>query len=284
MRRTAALAVACVLALGSVAAQPGRASAASLNWIYNPATGHVYAQVDGVTWADAEAYAVKVGGHLVTIENQAEQDWLTATFPQPWLWIGLNDRAREGVWVWASGKHVAYSDWEPNEPDNWKGYDPFGEDAAVLNGASPGWDSISERWLGSGIIEVPGRPRTFAGNNLPTGTHDGSTNEIAYSDACYANGWAWDPDSPRRDVTVRILATRTDIFTVPIEVWRGPANEFREDLQAAGIGDGTASFWVDLRGLIEWTLPYEIRVQAQDLQTGEWVTIDGSPRYITCYQ
>ena len=284
MRRTAVVAAAFVIAFATLAAMPGRAAALDPSaWVYNPLTRHFYAQIDGVTWADAEALGVRVGGHLVTIEDQAEQDWLSTTFPQPWLWIGLNDRAREGVWVWSSNKRVTYTDWEPNEPDDWKVYDPFGEDAAVLNGASPGWDSISERWLGSGIIEVPGKPIDLSRNALPWGTHDGSVDEIAAGDACYANGWAWDPDSPKKDVTVRILATRQDIpITVPMEAWRGPASEFREDLAEAGIGNGTAAFWVDLRGLIAWGLPYEILVQGQDLQTGEWVTLDGSPRYIFC--
>ncbi len=253
-------------------------------WVYNPVTHHYYAQVDGVTWADAEALGVKLGGHLVTVNDQAEQEWLVATFPQDWLWIGLNDRGREGRWEWSSGARLSYVNWGPGEPDDWKGYDPLGEDAATLT--YPGvaaWADISGRWFGSGIIEVPGKPRSLARNTLPTGSHDGTLDETAVGDGCYANGWAFDPDSPSRHVTVRVLAARLDLTMVPVNVWQGVASEFREDLLAAGIGDGTYAFWVDLRPLIAYGVPYEIRVQGRDLQTGEWQNLDYSPRTLTCW-
>lgn len=284
MPRIGVVFVALILAFATVGSVPASASAADVGpWIYNPATHHTYAQVGGVTWADAEAYGVRVGGHLVTVDNEEEQLWLTETFPDGWQWIGLNDRAREGVWVWSSGKRVTYTAWQENEPDDWKGFDPLGEDAAVLNSDSPGWITISERWLGIGIVEVPGKPKDLSWNQPVQGFHDGTTLEVAPGDECYAAGWAWDPDSQRRDVTVRILATRQDITIVPKEIWRGPASDIRDDLPPYGI-DLTAGFGVDLRGLIEWGLPYEIRTQGQDFQTGEWLNLEETPRLITCVQ
>jgi hypothetical protein len=284
MRRIGALAVAFALAFGVMATTPGSASAIdSSGWTYNSVTKHSYAQINGVTWADAEAYAVRVGGHLVTIEDQTEQDWLATTFPQPELWIGLNDRAREGQWTWSSGKRVTYTNWLDGQPDDWMGFDPLGEDAAVL--VDGRWDDISGRWLGSGIIEVNAKPIDVSRNLLPWGTHDGFDAEQAAGYQCYANGWAFDPDNTHRDATVRILAMRTDITMVPAEIWRGPADQYRPDVpEVLGIGDETTGFWVDLRPYLAWGLPYEIRVQAQDLQTGEWWTLDNSPRPITCTQ
>jgi hypothetical protein len=141
---------------------------------------------------------------------------------------------------------------------------------------------MSDRWLGVGIIEVPGKPKDVTTNQTPWGSHDGFDQEWAVADECYAAGWAWDPDSQRRDVTVRILAQRTDIdVIVPIEIWRGAADQIRDDLPQYGI-DLTAGFGVDLRGLIEWYIPYRIYTQARDLQTGEWVNLDGTPRNLTC--
>jgi len=75
-------------------------------------------------------------------------------------------------------------------------------------------------------------------------------------------------------VTVRILVDGKD-------VWQGPARDFRADLREAGIGDGTASFWVDLRGLTSRGVPHEIRVQARDLQTNAWVDLSQTPRTLT---
>lgn len=147
----------------------------------------------------------------------------------------------------------------------------------------PGWVSISGRWLVRGIVEVPGKPKSFDSNTPADGFHEGTTSDPAYADDCFAVGWAYDADSPKRDVTVRILAQRMDMTQVPIEVWRGPAGDFREDLILAGIGDGTSAFTVDLRPLIAYGIPYEIRVQGRDVQTDEWFTLLESPRQLTCF-
>jgi hypothetical protein len=42
----------------------------------NPNNHHTYLLLDKATWKDSEAEAVALGGHLVTIRNQAEQDWI----------------------------------------------------------------------------------------------------------------------------------------------------------------------------------------------------------------
>jgi len=112
-------------------------------------------------------------------------------------------------------------------------------------------------------------------NSVPIGTHDGAIDQIAAHGTCYANGWAADPDDLETDLTVRILADGEIVAAVV-------AGDFRQDLLDAGIGDGTASFWVDLGPLISADVPHEIRVQARDLQTGTWSDVDSTPRSITC--
>jgi hypothetical protein len=77
------------------------------------------------TWTSAEAEAVSKGGHLVAINNAAEQNFLVSTFLtgggalKP-FWIGLTDRAKEGVFVWTNGTQLTYTNWnasthEPND-------------------------------------------------------------------------------------------------------------------------------------------------------------------------
>jgi hypothetical protein len=73
----------------------------------NPANGHVYYLLDTASWTDSEAEALTLGGHLVTINNAAENDWVFDTFVPllptdvfATLWIGLNDAAQEGTFVW----------------------------------------------------------------------------------------------------------------------------------------------------------------------------------------
>jgi len=112
-------------------------------------------------------------------------------------------------------------------------------------------------------------------NQTPIGSHDGALDEIAYDVGCYANGWAVDPDDPDTDVTVRILSDGVEIATVL-------ASAFRQDLLDAGISDGTAAFWVDLTSSVSPGISHSILTQARDLQTGQWVDLDFTPRTLTC--
>ena len=103
----------------------------------------------------------------MTINDQAEQDWLATNFSQGILWIGFNDRATEGTWVWTSGQSPAYTNWYPGEPDNYTGYDPDGQNVAVINFfGDHRWDDLNENWFAgqpssqAGIIEVPRLPQS----------------------------------------------------------------------------------------------------------------------------
>ncbi|MFY9345976.1 MAG: lectin-like protein [Planctomycetota bacterium] len=91
-------------------------------WVTCPLNGHAYAVMPATTWAQAELFAVSVGGHLATVRNAAEHTWLAQTFgagsPQDTrMWIGFTDELVEGTWVWSSGEAVTYTNWGLWEPD-----------------------------------------------------------------------------------------------------------------------------------------------------------------------
>ena len=71
--------------------------------------------VDGPTWEEAEANAQELGGHLVTINDAEENQWLVDNFPNdPFFytyWIGLNDEKQEGIYEWSSGQSSDYVNW-----------------------------------------------------------------------------------------------------------------------------------------------------------------------------
>ncbi|MBD2667439.1 polymorphic membrane protein [Richelia sinica FACHB-800] len=129
---------------------------------YYEYNGSLYALTTDIgTWQEAQAEALSLGGNLVTINSQAEQDWLVSTFGgTEQFWIGLTDAAIEGQFIWASGETSTYTNWLPGQPDNGG---PTGEDYAVMNFNSRGkWNDYPSNASFSfrGIIEIK--------QNLPT--------------------------------------------------------------------------------------------------------------------
>jgi hypothetical protein len=170
-------------------------TAQAITLIANPANGHLYGLTDdsyrGIdkggsigddpTVLDAEALAVSLGGHLVTINDAAEQAWLLETFGSiasdnssnlaENFWIGLNDLEEEGTFRWFSGEPVDYINWASTEPANDRG-----EDVVLLdhpaNGTLGEWNDVGSLMLGQGsevyraIVEIgasPPRPTIRAG-------------------------------------------------------------------------------------------------------------------------
>lgn len=91
--------------------------------IVNPANNHSYYLLAQSSWQDAETEAVSLSGHLATINDAAEQSWVFNTFgyfggTDHSLWIGLNDAAVEGNFVWTSGEPLTYTNWISGQPDN----------------------------------------------------------------------------------------------------------------------------------------------------------------------
>ena len=130
--------------------------AQGLQWFVNPANDHNYALLNNVSWQQAEDIAVSMGGNLVTIRSQAENDWLNSTFSPlagTAMWIGLNDATEEGTYVWSSGEPVSFTNWDAGQPS-----DPTGSNDFVIMFPSIGfWDDLTERTRPA-IIEVFDRP------------------------------------------------------------------------------------------------------------------------------
>lgn len=89
--------------------------------------GHLYSLTPaGLSWLNAENSAKSLGGHLVTINDQAEQTWLNSQFSFPdQFWIGafqdLGDPSYSepaGGWKWINGESLAFTNWAGGEPNN----------------------------------------------------------------------------------------------------------------------------------------------------------------------
>jgi hypothetical protein len=98
----------------------------SVSW-----NGSNYMLLEINTWQGSETEAQGLGGHLVTVNSQLEHDFLwglwgfggSSANTANELWIGINDLAVEGTFVWSSGEVVSYTNWGPGEPNNLGGED-----------------------------------------------------------------------------------------------------------------------------------------------------------------
>ena len=146
-----------------------------INTAVNPANGHSYHLVSdspdglgrfaGVTWSQAENYAqTQFNSHLATINDSAENDWITQTFTDHTdngfvdlrigIFVGFTDTAQEGVWNWISGETPGFTNWISGEPDGAYPVDGTADYALVRPwglGDSSDWG----KWFDAHDVESP---------------------------------------------------------------------------------------------------------------------------------
>ncbi len=153
----------------------------------------LYTVVDGPSWEQAEANAQKLGGHLVTINDASENNFLYSAFngkiPTA-AWIGATDRANEGQWKTVSGENLPYSAWGPGEPNN-NYYVYPDEDFAAITFDLPGRPDMNGRWNDLPMVVPP----SSVINTVWTPTSSGiaETPIVTRGDSAYAivQGGTW---------------------------------------------------------------------------------------------
>ena len=111
--------------------------------------GRRYMVTDPLTWSQAQALARAWGGHLVTLNDAAEQQWVDDTFDQFGdFWIGFQDANTEGTWEWVSGQPVTYTNWASGEPNT------ASFDYAYMDDANGQWRDASETTTYRAVIEM----------------------------------------------------------------------------------------------------------------------------------
>ena len=170
------------------------------------------------SWADAQACAVSIGGHLAIINDQTEQDSLFANLNRAgiitnntvapdgggaaYVWLAGNDTLTEGDWVWdnpggtnaqfwqgaRTGSAVGglYNNWG-NEPDNFQNQDGLG--LALTSwpfGVAGEWNDVDTGNTLYYLVEfsvLSGLQENVTGNKAFEVYPNPATNQLNFSDA-----------------------------------------------------------------------------------------------------
>ena len=145
-----------------------------------------YCSIQDDTWEHAQLVCQNYGGYLATISN-AEENWFLSNFLNVnSAYIGLNDAANEGNFVWDSGEQLSYQNWYPGQPNDYLNDQDYVE--LLKNGQ---WnDQYGHKKL-EFIMEIPcvdvyqsGGPNV--NSNLNPGTY---TISYEAQDACGNTDW-----------------------------------------------------------------------------------------------
>ena len=150
--------------------------------ILNSATGSRYIRVNwnGATWTQMRDYARSLGGDLATIDNATENTYVATSILSAGdkAFIGLNDVASEGAFVWSSGGTSTYRNFSANDGGN-----SASNDFALLAvGSGNTWDVRGATFAPNAVIEFTG-PIRFPG--------EAATLSAAMSLAASPGGGGW---------------------------------------------------------------------------------------------
>ena len=89
--------------------------------IIDPVTTHQYYLLGSMSWAEANAAAIVMGGTLVAVNSVAENDFVrTSVLRAGGIdrlgWLGLSDAASAGAFTWTSGEPLIFTAWAASQP------------------------------------------------------------------------------------------------------------------------------------------------------------------------
>jgi len=78
----------------------------------------------GLDWMTAKSRCAAMGGHLVTISDEQENQFMIALATKTLgdinntgIWLGATDERNEGQWEWIDGTSFKYTSWGNGQPN-----------------------------------------------------------------------------------------------------------------------------------------------------------------------
>ncbi|MCL2372549.1 MAG: stalk domain-containing protein [Defluviitaleaceae bacterium] len=181
----------------------------------------------GLTWDQAQAHAVSIGGHLATITSNAQQQFIVGLLQsgnRTYYWLGGRRIAQTGInqFEWITDDAMAFTNWAPSQPSN-SFVQHGGQNRMVIARSDSRWhdlhingvtnaDGTFERRNLGFIVEWPPEAIEEDGPSISTFVVEPSTVAIGQAVAITASGIA---DAARAYFVTRTAAgVETVIHTV----------------------------------------------------------------------
>lgn len=118
--------------------------------------GHTYYLLSISNRHQADTAARLLGGHLVTLDDSAERDWVRSNVieydgVQRHAWLGLSDENFEGIYTWDNESLSTYRSWLTNEPNGGES-----ENFVIMHRGINNWFDAAYNWGDEvyGVVEV----------------------------------------------------------------------------------------------------------------------------------
>ncbi|MFT7450367.1 MAG: hypothetical protein ACI9VN_001084 [Patescibacteria group bacterium] len=103
------------------------------------------------TWHQAKSAAESSGGHLLIINNAAENEYIRSNIQADYVWLGLTDEDSEGNFKTVQGLSPSYTYWETGEPNNDNGNEHY----VRLLKSNGKWTDRTASFEAEYVLEIP---------------------------------------------------------------------------------------------------------------------------------
>ena len=138
-----------VLTVTAAVTADGALAGDAVQWrVADGGNGHWYQSISaaGKSWLSCSQESSSSGGHLATISNTAENDFVRSLTSNVAYWIGAkrdgNPCSSNAGWCWVTNESFEFSSWAASQPDCWAS----GQLYVAVNNISylPGWHDYDD--------------------------------------------------------------------------------------------------------------------------------------------